>query len=162
VAEPVLLISSDPSLGASLEAVAAGRVRVARLDLARRPVAWPSEPAATVVLDVTARERNAFHAWVRRHHPGPWWWCSSSAKASPCWPRTRTWRSSAAPSARSTWSRSWSVPRTRRRRGRPAPPPPRTRPPAPGPRVPVTVLVGLAALLVLAAALVGATLNLHG
>jgi hypothetical protein len=71
VAEPVLLISSDPFLGASLEAVARGRVQVARLDLARRPVAWPAEPTATVVLDVAAGQRDAVHAWVRRHHPGP-------------------------------------------------------------------------------------------
>jgi hypothetical protein len=71
VAEPVLLISSDPFLGASLEAVARGRVQVARLDLARRPVAWPAEPTATVVLDVAAGQRDAVHAWIRRHHPGP-------------------------------------------------------------------------------------------
>ena len=71
VAEPVLLISSDSFLGARLEAVARGRLRVARLDPALRPVAWPAEPAATVVLDVTGRQREAFHAWVRRYHPGP-------------------------------------------------------------------------------------------
>jgi hypothetical protein len=71
VTEAVLLISSDSFLGASLEAVAPGRVQVARLDPARRPVAWPAEPAATVVLDVTARQREAFHLWVRRHHAGP-------------------------------------------------------------------------------------------
>jgi hypothetical protein len=71
VAEPVLLISSDSFLGARLEAVARGRLQVARLDPALRPVAWPAEPAATVVLDVTARQRDAFHTWVRRHHPGP-------------------------------------------------------------------------------------------
>ena len=71
MAEPVLLISSDPFLGASLEAIARGRVQVARLDLARRPVAWPAEPTATVVLDVAAGQRDAAHAWVRRHHPGP-------------------------------------------------------------------------------------------
>jgi hypothetical protein len=71
VAEPVLLISSDSFLGPSLEAVARGRLRVARLDPSLRPVAWPAEPAATVILDVTARERDAFHTWVRRHHPGP-------------------------------------------------------------------------------------------
>jgi Protein of unknown function (DUF4012) len=70
VAEPVLLISSDPFLGASLEAVARGRVRVARLDPSRRPAAWPAGPTTTVVLDVTARQRDALHAWVRRHHPG--------------------------------------------------------------------------------------------
>jgi hypothetical protein len=71
VPQPVLLISSDSFLGPSLEAVAGGRLRVARLDPSVRPVAWPAEPAATVVLDVTARQRDAFHAWVRRHHPGP-------------------------------------------------------------------------------------------
>jgi hypothetical protein len=162
VAEPVLLISSDPSLGASLEAVAAGRVRVARLDLARRPVAWPSEPAATVVLDVTARERNAFHAWVRRHLPGPLVVVLKLGEGLPMLAPDPDLGSSAARSARSTWSRSWSVPRD------PAAPWPAGASPAPdpppraGPRVPVTVLVGLAALLVLAAALVGASLNLHG
>jgi hypothetical protein len=71
VAEPVLLISSDPFLGASLEALADGRIRVARLDPARRPAAWPGEPAATVVLDVAAPQRDALHAWIRRHHQGP-------------------------------------------------------------------------------------------
>ena len=71
MAEPVLLISSDPFLGASLEAVACGRVRVASLDPPRRPVPWPAEPTATVVLDVAAGQRDALHAWVRRHHPGP-------------------------------------------------------------------------------------------
>ena len=71
MAEPVLLISSDPFLGASLEAIARGRVQVARLDLARRPAAWPAEPTATVVLDVAAGQRDAVHAWIRRHHPGP-------------------------------------------------------------------------------------------
>jgi hypothetical protein len=71
VAEPVLLISSDPFLGPSLDAVARGRVRVARLDPSRRPPAWPGEAGATVVLDVTARQRDAAYAWVRRHHPGP-------------------------------------------------------------------------------------------
>ena len=71
MAEPVLLISSDPFLGASLEAIARGRVQVARLDLATRPAAWPAEPTATVVLDVAAGQRDAVHAWIRRHHPGP-------------------------------------------------------------------------------------------
>jgi hypothetical protein len=71
VAEPVLLISSDPFLGASLEALAGGRVRVARLDPSRRHAAWPGEPAGTVVLDVTAGQRQALHDWVRRHHRGP-------------------------------------------------------------------------------------------
>ena len=71
MAEPVLLISSDPFLGASLEALAGGRVRVARLDPSRRHAAWPGEPAGTVVLDVTAGQRQALHDWVRRHHRGP-------------------------------------------------------------------------------------------
>jgi hypothetical protein len=71
VAGPVLLISSDPFLGASLEALAGGRVRVARLDPSRRHAAWPGEPAGTVVLDVTAGQRQALHDWVRRHHRGP-------------------------------------------------------------------------------------------
>jgi hypothetical protein len=71
VAEPVLLISSDPFLGASLEAVAHGRLQVARLDPSRRPLVWPGGPPGTVVLDVTARQREVLHAWVRRHHPGP-------------------------------------------------------------------------------------------
>jgi hypothetical protein len=71
VAEPVLLISSDPFLGASLEALAGGRVPVARLDPSRRHAAWPGEPAGTVVLDVTAGQRQALHDWVRRHHRGP-------------------------------------------------------------------------------------------
>jgi hypothetical protein len=71
VAAPVLLVSNDPFLGASLEAVARGRVRVARIDASRRPAAWPAGPTATVVLDVTAGQRDALHAWVRRHHSGP-------------------------------------------------------------------------------------------
>jgi Protein of unknown function (DUF4012) len=70
VAAPVLLISSDPFLGASLEAIARGRLHVARLDPSRPPTAWPAGPTATVVLDVTARSRQALHGWVRRHHPG--------------------------------------------------------------------------------------------
>ncbi len=71
MAEPVLLISSDPFLGASLEAVARGRLHVARLDPAHRPPAWPGAPSTTVVLDVTARQRDSIHTWIRRHHPGP-------------------------------------------------------------------------------------------
>jgi hypothetical protein len=71
MAEPILLISSDPFLGASLEALAGGRVRVARLEPSRRHAAWPGEPAGTVVLDVTAGQRRALHDWVRRHHRGP-------------------------------------------------------------------------------------------
>jgi Protein of unknown function (DUF4012) len=71
VAEPVLLISSDPFLGASLEAVALGRLEIARLDPAHRPPAWPAPSSATVVLDVTARQRESMRTWIRRHHPGP-------------------------------------------------------------------------------------------
>lgn len=58
MAEPVLLISTDPFLGANLEAAAHGRVQVAHLDPAQRPPAWPAGPAATVVLDVTAHHRD--------------------------------------------------------------------------------------------------------
>ena len=71
MAAPVLLISSDPFLGASLEAVARGRLQIARLDPTHRPPAWPATPATTVVLDVTARQRDPVHTWIRRHHPGP-------------------------------------------------------------------------------------------
>jgi Protein of unknown function (DUF4012) len=71
VAEPVLLISSDPFLGASLEAVAHGRLEIARLDPARRPPAWPAPSSVTVVLDVTSRQREPMRTWIRRHHPGP-------------------------------------------------------------------------------------------
>ena len=71
MAEPVLLISSDPFLGASLEAVARGRLQIARLDPTHRPPAWPATPWTTVVLDVTARQRDPIHTWVRRHHQGP-------------------------------------------------------------------------------------------
>ena len=71
MAEPVLLISSDPFLGASLEAVARGRLQIARLDPTHRPPAWPATPSTIVVLDVTTRQRDPIHTWVRRHHPGP-------------------------------------------------------------------------------------------
>ena len=71
MAEPVLLISSDPFLGASLEAVARGRLQIARLDPTHRPPAWPATPSTTVVVDVTTRQRDPIHTWVRRHHPGP-------------------------------------------------------------------------------------------
>src|SRR4029453_9331744 len=33
---------------------------------------WPGgPPAGTVVLDVTARQREVLRTWVRHHHPGP-------------------------------------------------------------------------------------------
>jgi hypothetical protein len=71
VAEPVLLISSDPHLGESLEALARGRLRVASLDPGRRLLDWPEEAPSAVVLDVGAERRDAAFAWVRRHHHGP-------------------------------------------------------------------------------------------
>jgi hypothetical protein len=162
VAQPVLLISSDLSLGASLEAVAAGRVRVASLDPARRPVTWPAEPAATVVLDVTARERNAFHAWVRRHHPGPLVVVLKPDEHPPVLAPDPDLVVVGRP------LRLVDLVALLEHPPDPAAPPPADAspnpgpPPRPGPRVPVPVLVGLAVLLVLAAALVGATLNLHG
>jgi hypothetical protein len=162
VAEPVLLISSDPSLGEGLAAVAAGRVRVARLDPARRPVTWPAEPAATVVLDVTARERTAFHAWVRRHHPGPLVVVLKPGEHSPVLAPDPDLVVVGRPLPLVDLVAILEHPPD------PAPPWPADASPdpgpspRPGPRVPVPVLVGLAVLLVLAAALVGATLNLHG
>ena len=164
MAEPVLLISSDSFLGARLEAVAPGRVQVARLDPARRPVAWPAEPAATVVLDVSARQREAFQLWVRRHHAGPLVVLLKPGERRPVLPPDpdlvvlgRPFRlvdlvtilerpPAPADPDRPEWPTA-AVPD----------PPPR-----PGRRVVVQVLLGLAVLLVLAAVLVGATLNLRG
>ena len=71
MAEPVLLISTDPFLGANLEAAAHGRVQVAHLDPAQRPPTWPAGPSTTVVLDVTAHHRDSIHTWIRHHHSGP-------------------------------------------------------------------------------------------
>jgi len=135
---------------------------VARLDPARRPAAWPAEPAATVVLDVTARQREAFHLWVRGHHAGPLVVVLKPGERRPVLPPDpdlvvigRPFRlvdlvtilehppaplDPAAP-----WPTAAADPP--RRRGR---------------RVVVPVLVGLLVLLVLAAALVGASFNLHG
>jgi uncharacterized protein DUF4012 len=70
VAEPVLLISNDPFLGSSLEALAHGRLRVARIDPVQRSAAWPGPPTATVVLDLARRELDHAYPWVRNHHPG--------------------------------------------------------------------------------------------
>jgi hypothetical protein len=70
VAEPVLLISSDPFLGANLEAAANRRVQVTPLDPAHRPPTWPAGPSTTVVLDVAAHHRDSIHTWIRHHHPG--------------------------------------------------------------------------------------------
>ena len=163
MAEAVLLISSDSFLGAGLEAVAPGRVEVARLDPARRPVAWPAGAAATVILDVSARQLEAFHLWVRRHHTGPLVVVLKPGERCPVLPPDpdlvvlgRPFRlvdlvtilehppASADP----------EVPTA----AAPDPDPP----PRPGRRVVVPVLLGLAVLLVLAAVLVGASLNLHG
>jgi hypothetical protein len=161
VAEPVLLISSDSFLGPSLEAVAGGRVRVARLDPARRPMAWPAEPAATVVLDVTARQREAFHAWVRRHHQGAVVVVLKPGERRPVLPPDPDLVVVGRPFRLVDLVTILEHP--------PAPPAAWTAasleagpPPRPGHRLAVRLLVGLAVLLVVAAALVGATLDLHG
>jgi hypothetical protein len=164
VAEPVLLISSDSFLGAGLEAVACGRVQVARLDPARRPAVWPAEPAATVILDVTARQRQAFHLWVRRHHAGPLVVVLKPGERRPVLAPDPDLVVVARPFRLVDLVTILEHP--------PAPEDPATPWPtaaSPGPdprglvrRVVVPVLVGLLVLLVLAAALVGASLNLHG
>jgi hypothetical protein len=159
-----MLISSDSFLGPSLEAVADGRVRVARLDPTRRPMAWPAEAAATVVLDVTARQRDAFHAWVRRHHQGHLVVVLKPGERRPALSPDpdlvvvgRPFRlvdlvtilehPPAPPDPPAAWTAASLNPSRPRRRGR---------------RVAVQLLVGLAVLLVLAAAVFGATLDLHG
>jgi hypothetical protein len=179
VAEPVLLISSDSFLGPSLEAVARGRLRVARLDPSLRPVAWPAEPAATVVLDVTARQRDAFHAWVRRHHPGPMVVVLKPGERPPTLPRDPDLVVVGRPFRLVDLVTILEHP--------PAPPgpgvPATAQEPGPSPRrsgrgIAVRVLVGLLVLLVLAAALfafgllggrrefqdllVSGAINLHG
>jgi hypothetical protein len=135
MAEPVLLISSDPFLGASLEALAGGRVRVARLDPSRRQAAWPGEPAGTVVLDVTAGQRQALHDWVRRHHRGPLVVLLKPGERAPSLPPDpdrvvvgRPFRM-----ADLVWVLEQAPPR------RPDPPPDRPDPPA-GPRAPAELL----------------------
>ena len=159
-----MLISSDSFLGPSLEAVADGRVRVARLDPTRRPMAWPAEPAATVVLDVTARQRDAFHTWVRRHHQGHLVVVLKPGERRPALSPDpdlvvvgRPFRlvdlvtilehPPAPPDPPAAWTAASLDRGPTRRRGR---------------RVAVQLLVGLAVLLVLAAAVFGATLDLHG
>jgi hypothetical protein len=159
-----MLISSDSFLGPSLEAVADGRVRVARLDPTRRPMAWPAEAAATVVLDVTARQRDAFHAWVRRHHQGHLVVVLKPGERRPALSPDpdlvvvgRPFRlvdlvtilehPPAPPDPPAAWTAASLDRSPTRRRGR---------------RVAVQLLVGLAVLLVLAAAVFGATLDLHG
>ena len=159
-----MLISSDSFLGPSLEAVAGGRVRVARLDPTRRPMAWPVEPAATVVLDVTARQRHAFHAWVRRHHQGHLVIVLKPGERGPVLSPDpdlvvvgRPFRlvdlvtilehPPAPPDPPAAWTAASLDSGPPHRSGR---------------RVAVQLLVGLAVLLVLAAAVYGATLDLHG
>jgi Protein of unknown function (DUF4012) len=70
LAEPVLLVSSDPFLGSSLEALARGRLLVSPVDPAHRPSTWPGEAACTVVLDLGTEARAAAYPWVRQHHDG--------------------------------------------------------------------------------------------
>jgi uncharacterized protein DUF4012 len=70
LAEPVLLVSSDPFLGASLQAMARGRFWVAPIDPAHRPSPWPGAASCTVVLDLGARARAVAYPWVRQHHGG--------------------------------------------------------------------------------------------
>jgi hypothetical protein len=70
VAESVLLVSSDPLLGSSLEALARGRLLVARVDPSHRPAVWPGKTRSTVVLDLSAEDRAATYPWVRQHHTG--------------------------------------------------------------------------------------------
>jgi hypothetical protein len=70
VAVPVLLVSSDPLLGTSLEALAQGRLWVTRIDPSHRPSIWPGRTTSTVVLDLGAGERAAAYSWVREHHAG--------------------------------------------------------------------------------------------
>jgi hypothetical protein len=163
VAEPVLLISSDSFLGAGLEAVAPGRLQVARLDPAPRPVAWPAEPAATVVLDVTARQREAFHLWVRRHHAGPLVVVLKPGERRPVLPPDPDLVVLGRPFRLVDLVTILQHPPAPNLPGWPtAAAPDPAAPPRPGRRVMVPVLLGLAVLLVLAAALVGASLNLHG
>ena len=164
MAEPVLLISSDSFLGAGLEAVACGRIQVARLDPALRPAVWPAEPAATVILDVTARQRQAFHLWVRRHHAGPLVVVLKPGERRPVLAPDPDLVVVARPFRLVDLVTILEHP--------PAPEDPATPwptaaspgldPRGPVRRVVVPVLVGLLVLLVLAAALVGASLNLHG
>ena len=70
MAESVILVSRDPLLGTSLEALAQGRLRVTRLDPSHQPSVWPGRARSTVVLDLGARDRAAFSSWVRQHHKG--------------------------------------------------------------------------------------------
>jgi hypothetical protein len=70
VAVSVLLVSSDPLLGTSLEALAQGRLWVTRIDPSHPSSIWPARASSTVVLDLGAGERAAAYSWVRQHHAG--------------------------------------------------------------------------------------------
>jgi Protein of unknown function (DUF4012) len=70
VAVSVLLLSNDPHLGSSLEALAPGLLRVRNLEPSRQPATWPGRAASTVVLDLAAGERATAYSWVRQHHAG--------------------------------------------------------------------------------------------
>jgi hypothetical protein len=162
VAEPVLLISSDSFLGAGLEAVAPGRVEVARLDPTRRPVVWPAEPAATVVLDVSTRQREAFHLWVRRHHAGPLVVVLKPGERRPVLAPDPDLVVLGRPFRLVDLVTILEHPPAPADPDMPSAAPDPAPPPRPRRRVVVPVLLGLAVLLVLAAVLVGASLNLHG
>jgi hypothetical protein len=70
IAQPVLLVSTDPMLGSALRTVHTGDVRVALFDPDDQPVGWPGTDHNAVVLDVPPAERAAALAWVRGHHRG--------------------------------------------------------------------------------------------
>jgi hypothetical protein len=70
VAVSVLLVSSDPLLGTSLEVLARGRLMVTRIDPSHQSSRWPGSATSTVVLDLSAGERAAAYSWVRQHHAG--------------------------------------------------------------------------------------------
>ena len=70
MAVSVLLLSNDPHLGPSLQALAPGRLRVRHLEPSRQPATWPGRSASTVVLDLAAGERATAYSWVRQHHAG--------------------------------------------------------------------------------------------
>ena len=164
MAEAVLLISSDSFLGTGLEAVAPGRVAVTRLDPAPRPVAWPAEPVATtVVLDVTARQLEAFHLWVRRHHSGRLVVVLKPGERCPVLPPDPDLVVLGRPFRLVDLVTILEHPPAPADPEVPTAAAPDPAPPArSGRRVTAQVLVGLAVLLVLAAVLVGASLNLHG
>ena len=70
MAVSVLLLSNDPHLGSSLQALASGLLRVRNLEPSRQPATWPGRAGSTVVLDLAAGERATAYSWVRQHHAG--------------------------------------------------------------------------------------------